>query len=242
MDFSLATYGLGAAAGLLSTLSPCVLPLLPILIGSAVAAHPRAPWALAAGLALSYGVVGTVLASAGSLLGLSPGLLRGVSAGLLAVLGAVLLVEPLQQRFAAGLAGVGNAGQQWLQRLSLTGLRGQFVVGLLLGLVWSPCVGPTLGAAVVLAAQGQQLAQVAALMGLFGVGAALPVVLLATVSRAAIGPARGRLLQLGKQGKRLMGAALLLVALLILSGLDKHIETWLTALSPAWLNQLSTRY
>jgi cytochrome c biogenesis protein CcdA len=178
MDFSLATYGLGAAAGLLSTLSPCVLPLLPILIGSAVATHPRAPWALAAGLALSYGVVGTVLASAGSLLGLSPGLLRGVSAGLLAVLGAVLLVEPLQQRFAAGLAGVGNAGQQWLQRLSLTGLRGQFVVGLLLGLVWSPCVGPTLGAAVVLAAQGQQLAQVAALMGLFGVGAALPVVLL----------------------------------------------------------------
>ncbi len=52
MDFGLGSYGLGLLAGVLSTLSPCVLPIVPILLGSATHAHPRAPLALAGGLAL----------------------------------------------------------------------------------------------------------------------------------------------------------------------------------------------
>ena len=65
MDFGLGSYGFGFLAGLLSTLSPCVLPIIPILLGSATNAHPRAPLALAGGLALSYAVIGTTLAWAG---------------------------------------------------------------------------------------------------------------------------------------------------------------------------------
>jgi cytochrome c biogenesis protein CcdA len=99
-----------------------------------------------------------------------------------------------------------------------------------------------LGAAVVLASQGSHLPQVALLMGIFGVGAALPVVALAYVSRGAMLKMRGKLMQAGKTGKALLGAIMVVLAVLILSGTDKLIEAWLVDLSPAWLTQLTTRF
>ena len=69
MDFSVATFGLAFAAGGLSTLSPCVLPLIPILLGTAIAAHRLGPFALAGGLALSFTLVGVLIASVGVALG-----------------------------------------------------------------------------------------------------------------------------------------------------------------------------
>lgn len=242
MAFGWGSYGLALTAGALSTLSPCVLPIVPILLGSAASAHPRAPLALAGGLALSYAVVGSLLAWAGAALGADTGAFRLVAAALLGALGIVLLSGAAQRRFAAATAGVGDAGNRLLARLHLDGIHGQFAVGLLLGVVWSPCVGPTLGAAVALASQGTNLPQVASLMGVFGVGAALPVLALAYASRAGIARSRATLLKAGQVGKALLGAALLLVALMIVLGLDKRVEAWLVEHSPMWLTQLTTRF
>lgn len=242
MDFGLGSYGFGLLAGLLSTLSPCVLPIIPILLGSATNAHPRAPLALAAGLALSYALIGTGLAWAGSALDFDTSIFRYVGATILGLLGLVLVSGSLQQRFAAATSGIGDAGNALIARLHLDGLSGQFVIGLVLGLVWSPCVGPTLGAAVLLASQGAHLPQVALMMGVFGVGAALPVVGLAYVSRGALLRMRGSLMQAGKTGKTMLGAVMILLAALILSGADKPLEAWLVDQSPAWLTRLTTRF
>lgn len=242
MEFGLGSYGFGLLAGVLSTLSPCVLPILPILLGTATAAHPRAPLALAGGLALSYAVIGTLMAWAGAAIGFDSAIFRGVGAALLGVLGLVLMSSSLQQRFASATAGIGNAGNAFIHRLNLDGLRGQFIIGLALGVVWSPCVGPTLGATVVLASQGSHLPQVALLMGIFGIGAAMPVVGLAYLSRAAMLKMRSRLVQAGTTGKAVLGAAMVVVAALILSGADRPLEAWLVEVSPAWLTALTTHF
>ena len=242
MALGAGSYGFGFLAGLLSTLSPCVLPIVPILLGSAAHAHRRAPLALVGGLALSYAVIGSTLAWAGSALDVDASVFRGVAAAMLGLIGIVLMSGSLQQRFASATAGIGDAGNALISRMRLDGLWGQFAIGLVLGVVWSPCVGPTLGAAVVLASQGTQLLQVATLMGIFGIGAALPVVMLAYVSREALGRARGGLMRAGKNGKIVMGALLVLLALFILSGTDKAAEAWLVEHSPDWLTQLSTRF
>ncbi|MEC5213947.1 cytochrome c-type biogenesis protein [Polaromonas sp. CG_9.5] len=242
MEFGLGSYGFGFLAGLLSTLSPCVLPIIPILLGSATNAHPRAPLALAGGLALSYAVIGTALAWAGSALGLDISIFRGIGAAILGLLGLVLMSGSLQQRFAAATSGIGDAGNSLISRMRLDGLWGQFAIGLVLGVVWSPCVGPTLGAAVVLASQGSQLPQVALLMGIFGLGAALPVVALAYVSRGAMLKMRGKLMQAGKTGKTILGAIMIALSVLILTGADRPMEAWLVEHSPAWLTQLTTRF
>ena len=242
MDFGPGSYGFGLLAGLLSTLSPCVLPIIPILLGSAINAHPRAPLALAGGLALSYAIIGTALAWAGSALGLDTSIFRTIGAVILGLLGLVLVSGSLQRRFASSTAGIGDAGNNLISRMAVDGLWGQFMIGLVLGVVWSPCVGPTLGAAIVLASQGAHLPQVALLMGVFGIGAALPIVVLATVSRAAMLRMRGRLMQAGKSGKIVLGVIMIGLSLMILTGADKPLETWLVDHSPAWLTQLTTRY
>lgn len=242
MEFGIGSYGFGLLAGLLSTLSPCVLPILPILLGSATAAHPRAPLALAVGLVLSYAVIGTLMAWLGAAMGLDTTLFRNVGAVILGLLGLVLMSTSLQHRFATATSSMGDAGNNLISSLNLNGLVGQFVIGLALGVVWSPCVGPTLGAAIVLASQGTHLPQVALLMGIFGIGAALPVVILAYLSRAAMMKVRGRLMQAGKTGKLILGFVMVAMAVMILSGADKPLEAWLVELSPQWLTALTTRF
>lgn len=112
----------------------------------------------------------------------------------------------------------------------------------MLGVVWSPCVGPTLGAASVLAARAENLAVVALTMFAFGIGAALPLCAIGLISREALSRWRSRLLAAGSLGKLLMGATLVAVGTLILTGLDKRVETALVDASPAWLTELTTRF
>ena len=243
LHFGPASIGLALLAGLLSTLSPCVLPIVPIVLSTAMNAHRRAPLALAAGLAISYATIGTALAWAGAAFALNSELVRRMGgAALLGLFALVILSSSLQERFAAATSGIGNAGNQLLARLDLGGLYGQFVVGLVLGMIWSPCVGPTLGVAIVLASQGKDLAGSAALMGLFSVGAALPIVMLGSLSRAAMMRARGRLLQAGRAGKVVLGSAMLLIAIAVISGRDRQAESWLVQHSPVWLTRLTTRF
>ena len=242
MHIGPASYGLAFLAGLLSTLSPCVLPIVPILLGSAMAEHRRAPIALAAGLAISYATIGTALAWAGTALELDSELVRRMGAALLGLFALVILSSSLQQRFAAATSGISNAGNRLLSRFHLSGLYGQFVVGLVLGIIWSPCVGPTLGAAVVLASQGKHLAGSATLMVLFSIGASLPIVILGYISRSAMTSVRGRLLQAGRAGKTALGSAMLLIAIATISGADRQAEAWLVNHSPAWLTNLTTRF
>jgi cytochrome c-type biogenesis protein len=233
--------GLALIAGILSTLSPCVLPLLPIIIGAAIGEHRLGPVALAAGLSLSFVAVGLFVATLGFAAGLDHGVFRALAAVVLVLLGGVLLVPRLQAQFALAAGPVGNWMQTQADSLSSRGLSGQFAVGLLLGMVWSPCVGPTLGAASVLAARSENLAVVALTMLAFGVGAALPLLAIGLMSREAIARWRGQLLAMGSNGKIVLGVLLVAVGVLILTGLDKRAEAILVEISPAWLTALTTR-
>ena len=234
--------GLAFLAGLLSILSPCVLPLVPIVIGTALGEHRFGPAALAAGLALSFVVIGLFVATVGFAAGLDQGLFRALAALLLILVGSVLLIPRLQFQLAAAAGPIGNWAQTHTGGFSTRGLGGQFSVGLLLGAVWSPCVGPTLGAASVLAARAENLTVVALTMFAFGIGAALPLLAIGMMSREALARWRVRLLATGSGGKVLMGVTLVTVGVLILTGLDKRIETILVEASPAWLTELTTRF
>jgi cytochrome c-type biogenesis protein len=242
MDFGPATYGLGLIAGALSTLSPCVLPLLPVLIASAVNAHRWGVIALAIGLALSFTIVGIFLATLGASLGLDPDTFRTLGAVILALFGLILLVPKLQELFAHATRLFSNSGTQVLARMTVGGLPGQLCVGLLLGVVWSPCVGPTLGAATTLASQGKNLGQIGVLMLVFGVGAAAPLALLGSLSRASMMKLRGRLLSGGQLGKQVLGGVVLALGLMIATGVDKTFEAWILDHSPEWLTAATTRY
>lgn len=242
MIASFGVYGLSLLAGVLSILSPCVLPLVPILVGTALNTHRYAPYALALGLAISFTAVGVFIATIGASIGLDQEVFRVIAAVLLIIFGIVLLSSTLQEKFASATAGIGGSGNTLISKVSTDSISGQFILGLLLGVVWSPCVGPVLGATITLASQGANLAHVALVMALFGLGAGLPLILLGLLSRQAMMRIRSKLFTVGKIGKRILGIILLLVGLFIISGLDKQFETLIVAASPDWLISLTTRY
>ena len=229
-------------AGIFSTLSPCVLPLLPIVLGAAISESRMGPVALACGLALSFVGIGLFLATAGHAIGLDQGALRTVGAFLLIAVGLVLAVPVFSARFVTAAGPVSGWADDRFGGFETSGLRGQFALGLLLGLVWSPCVGPTLGAASIVAAQGKDLGQVALTMAVFGLGAALPLLVLGTLSRDVMLRWRDKIRDAGKGGKVILGVLLIAVGLFVITGFDKHVEALLVNISPDWLTELTTRY
>ncbi len=238
----IATTGLAFVAGVLSILSPCVLPLLPLVFAGAAAEHRLGPLALAGGLALSFTAIGLFVATIGFSIGLDSDFFRFVAAILFLAVGAVLVVPGLQTRLATAAGPVSNWSERRFGSLSTAGIGGQFSLGLLLGAVWIPCVGPTLGAASLLASQGRDLGTVTLTMLAFGLGAALPLALIGTLSRTAIFSWRDRIAGAGKSVKIVLGAVLIVFGVAILAGYDHRIETALVQASPDWLTELTTRY
>ena len=161
---------------------------------------------------------------------------------LLIAVGLVLLVPKLQAQFALVASPVANWVDEHLDEFRATGgFAGQLALGLMLGAVWSPCVGPTLGAASMLAAKGENLGQVALTMFVFGIGAALPLMLLGFLSREAMMRWRGRMMEAGKGGKMLLGVVLVAIGLIVATGLDKRIEDAGRRLSRL-ADELTTRF
>lgn len=231
-----------AIAGVLSILSPCVLPLVPIVLATAIGKHRYGHLALAVGLASSFVVIGMFVALIGFSIGLDLAFFRSVGGLLMIGLGVVLIVPSMQARLAAAGGPVGNWTERRFGGLDSDGWKGQLGVGFLLGAVWSPCVGPTLGAASLMAAQGENLGQVFLTMMAFGSGAAAPLLLLGHLSRTSVQGWRDRMLSFGKVAKAAFGFVLLVIGIAVLTGVDKHVEAGLVAASPAWLTSLTTRF
>ena len=242
MDFGLGSFLFAFLAGVLSTLSPCVLPLIPIIIGAAANQHRFGPLALAGGLAASFALIGTGLASIGSSIGLAQDGFRLFAAVVMGIIGIVLISNRLQERFAIAMSGVSGAGNSLLSKVTIDGLLGQFLIGILLGLVWTPCVGPTLGAAITLASQGRDLGKIVFVMAIFGLGAGLPLALLGMLSRGAMMKVKGKLGNAGKLGKQMLGGFLIVISLLVMTGQDKALESFLLKHSPDWLTDLTTTF
>ncbi len=236
------TIGFAFLAGVLTILSPCVLPLVPMVLAAAAGEHRYGPLALAGGLAISFTVIGLFVALFGFAVGLDAEVFRIAAAVLMIVIGAVLLLPSAQTRFAAAAGPVADWTEQRFGGFSTAGLGGQFSVGLLLGAVWAPCVGPTLGAASLMASRGENLGQVSFTMLVFGIGAALPLLLLGFLSRETMMRWRGKMMSGGKAGKAFMGAFLVAVGVAILTGFDKKIEIAVLKIAPDWLVDLTTRF
>ena len=229
-------------AGILSILSPCVLPILPVVLGAAASDHRLGPVALVGGLAVSFVAIGLFAATIGYAIGLNADVFRYVAATLIIAIGVVLLFPALQSPLAVASGPIANWTDQRFGNLRGSGLLGQFWIGVLLGAVWSPCVGPTLGAASLLAAQGRDLPQVGITMFAFGIGAAVPLLLLGLLSREATSRWRNRLMSASQLAKAGLGILFIAIGAFILTGIDKSIEAVLVGASPQWLTDLTTRF
>ena len=233
---------LGLLAGVLTTLSPCVLPILPFVLFAALDQHRFGPLALAGGMVMTFTAFGLLVSGAGSFVDISGNVVRYAAATMMGVLGAILLSTVLQQRLAFAGAPVADFFNRSMHRFNPPGLGGQFALGALLGAVWSPCSGPTLGAAITLAAGSGTFAKAGVIMMVFGLGASLPLLAIAYGSRQTLKTRKQALQNAGRIAKPLFGAVLLIVSFLVISGMDKAVEAAFVRSMPDWLVTLTTRY
>lgn len=235
MDIPLTHLGLSLLAGSLTTLSPCVFPILPLVIGGAVQANRFAPLAMGTGMAISFALIGILLGALGPALGIDSDSVRLFGAWLLIGFGLVMLVPALNRRFTEWMLPIASSANAASAKLDGGSLGGAFLLGGVLGLVWSPCSGPLLASALTLVASEGSALRGGTILGLFGLGAAIPLVAVAYASRKGFSAARGWVLARIDGIKKAFGMLILLTGLAILSGADKWLEAQIVNMLPdAW--------
>lgn len=226
MTASIST-GLALLGGVLTVLSPCVLPILPVLVGRSLQSHAYGPIALVAGLVGGFAVAGSLLSVTASWFTGLANMLRYGAIVLLLVLGLLAIFPTWSYRVFSYLP-IGK----WTKEPTRIGLLGEFWLGTQLGLLWTPCAGPVLGGILVLAAVNHQTAGAFVLLVSFGVGATLPLLAIAYSGRAF----SRRLLKLRSHAavlQRVGGVIIVITAISILQGWDIQVQLWLAPLFPS---------
>lgn len=240
MNFSVSHWVLSWLAGMLSTLSPCVFPLLPMILAGVVQGNRWGPLAMGLGMAVSFAGVGVLLGSLGPVFGFDAEHLRVVGSVLLMGMGLVIVMPALNQRLLPLMTPLATSANAISARLDGHTLSSALMLGALLGLVWSPCSGPLLASALILATSEHGGWSGAVVLGFFGLGAATPLVLVAYISRYGFQAMRQRVQAHGEQVKKIMGIVIFLTGLSVATSADKWLaEQALNLLPTAWLQAIS---
>lgn len=212
--------------GILTVVSPCVLPILPVLVGRSLQSHRYGPIVLVAGLIAGFAVAGSLLGVTASWFTGLASMLRTLAIALLLLMGLLAIFPKWSYRFFSYLS-VSN----WTKQPARVGLIGEFWLGTQLGLLWTPCAGPVLASILVLAAIKQQVAGAFVLLVAYGVGAALPLLAIAYGGRYL----SQQLLNLRSYSnilQRIGGVMVSATAIAILLGWDVQVQLWLAPIFP----------
>lgn len=232
MSLELASVPLAFLAGVLSILSPCVWPLVPIVMTSAAGKGRMGPLYLAIGLSTAFALAGGVLTYFLLNAGLNPDAFRWFAAALLVLVGLTLVIKPLADWLSLKLSILSSRFN--LGNTEASTSVGQFGVGMLLGLVWLPCVGPTLGAAIALASVGQDMGIAFIVMFTFGFGTASALIAAALISGKLLNSWRPNLFANVAKAKYVLGWLLLILGVMVFLGIDKILETYAVQYLPDW--------
>ena len=237
MDLTLAY-----TAGLLTLINPCVLPILPVVISSALTAGRFGPVALMCGMTTAFVAAGLTLPALGLLLDIHPEAIITLGATGMIIFGLFLVFPWAWLGFSVPTHVIANTSNKWIDSLEPASLRGQFIGGALLGLVWTPCVGPTLGAALSLAFLGENLSRAGFVMTAFALGTSTVMLLVAYVARSTVAFNRESVRALARVSRPVMGVVFIVLGTAVVFGIHYLLEFWLLLLIPEWIIDLSVSY
>lgn len=219
-------------AGLVTVTSPCVIPVLPIILGSALKKNRLYPVYMVLGLAFTFSLLGVVFGSLGSFVGIGKRTLETMAIILLGIMGLVIIIKPLSHFFT-----------QWTGKLLAFGTprSGQsesplqaFLVGGTLGVVWAPCAGPVLASILALAAASKSVTTSFLLLLTYAIGAGIPMLLIAYGGQRALS-GRRFVQHYAEQIKQVFGWILIVTAILLYFGIFKKFEAFLLPYLPSYV-------
>ncbi|MFN8943711.1 MAG: cytochrome c biogenesis CcdA family protein, partial [Pseudobdellovibrionaceae bacterium] len=227
-------------AGILAALSPCVLPILPMMAGSAMSKSKSGPLFLALGMIFSFSSVGIIFSQTTKFFELEENTVQSISAWLLILFGTMLIMPKLKETFSLRTSSFANFASKVSRSLDSGSSYQQFGIGLLMGAIWSPCVGPTLGIALGLAGSTEGNLQALSMMFSFGIGLSIPLLAVSYGLKKFMLQRRASLMVIGKMGNSILGVSMIIFGILMISGIDKNIQSFLNSNLPEWFLAIST--
>lgn len=215
-------------AGMLTVAAPCILPMLPILLGVSIGQSSRwRPLFIVIGFVITFAGASLVFSAVTHILGLSPDVLRNVAIVLLALFGLMMIwpapYEWLMLRLGPRLS-FGADGES-------SSPAGALLIGASLGLVWTPCAGPILASILVLIASSPDITRAGVLLLAYSIGSAVPMLIIAYSGQFASTRVRF-LTQYTHHLQRVFGVCIILIAGAMYMGYDIWITTQLADFYP----------
>jgi cytochrome c-type biogenesis protein len=232
MDLGLTQPGLAFAAGLLTVAAPCVLPLLPVVLGAAsVKGASSRPVFITVGFILSFTVFALFFSSFQHFLGLEQQTVRDVASVLMVLFGLSMVWPALFQHLTSGVSGVLNRVAA-VGNSDRPGWLGGVLIGVSLGAIWTPCAGPVLATILTLVATQANWVSSTLLLGLYALGAAIPMLAIAYGGQWAADRVH-TLVRHTHRLQQIMGVVVATVGLLTLLQYDTVVTVWLSNFYPS---------
>ena len=209
-------------AGILTIGAPCILPLLPILLGSSINGSKTRPLFIAGGFALTFSIVAISISFLTTKLNLDPNLLRNIAVGMLGLFGLLMLWPTPFEKLTAYLSTFSGKATGLAQSAG-TGNFGGFVLGVVLGIIWTPCAGPVLGSILTLIATQNNLGVAGVLLVAYSIGASIPMLIIAYGGRLAANKVRV-IAPYTQTIQKIFGIIIITLAILIFFGYDIVIQ------------------
>ena len=212
-------------AGIVTILSPCILPVLPIILSSSATQSKKQPYGVVSGFILSFTFFTLFLSFIVQATGISADFLRYFSVAVIIIFGLVLVIPRLQlgyEIFASKLSSKATKSNTNSQE----GFWGGFLVGISLGLIWTPCVGPILASVISLALTGSVSGQAVLITLSYALGTAIPMLLIIYGGRGLINSVPWLLQNLGKIQK-FFGFLMILIGISILFNFDRQFQSYI---------------
>jgi cytochrome c biogenesis protein CcdA/thiol-disulfide isomerase/thioredoxin len=220
-------------AGIFTVLSPCILPILPPLLAAGSTKGRFRPFGIILGLIVSFTFFTLLLTALVYTLGFSANLIRNAAIAFVFLFGLIMFIPFFSGYFAEKTSLFSELGQK-LQRPHSNGFGGGFLLGLSLGLLWTPCAGPILASITALVATESLSLQAAILTLTYSIGAAIPLFLITYGSSRLI--QTSKFLSSHAEGiRQAFGVVMMMTALLMATHWDMILEKKLTNLLPSVL-------
>jgi cytochrome c biogenesis protein CcdA len=223
-------------AGVVTIMKPCCLPLVPVIF-SGSGGHRLRPLAIVSGLTVSFTTMGVLVSAFGATFGAYTDYLRNIAILFIISMGLVLFDEDVNMEFmkisgsiTQRLRGIGFLNK-FSSKMPEGSLTGGFFLGMSLGVLWIPCVGPILGAVLALVASVGNMTYGASMLFVYSIGMSLPMLSIAYYGKKIT----NRYKWFSRNGellKKLSGLVLILIGIMLLFGVDKLFIKWLSPYFP----------
>ena len=225
-------------AGVLIAFSPCILPALPIIGATALQHNRFGPVITALGLIVGFVVMGIVFKTFSMMFQLPQEVWRKLAAVLLIILGTTALTSSYFKSFKRLIEPILGIANNVSDKALHYGLLGQFLIGMLLGIIWMPCVGPALGGVMIMIINEPNYLIATISLAMFGFGASIPLLL------CSYGLNLGfrHWYFVGKHIHVIFGSILLFAGFMIIFQLDTYLQAKILDILPNWWLVLITKY